>query len=357
MKPKHLERLAVYAIAHQEPLVVIGGPGTGKTQIVLQSAVVADAEVLPPLYLGMIDPVDMGGMNLPTQPDANGKRRLERLLDDWLEPAFTATRRTVLFLDEIDKGTHAVQCAAAPLFDLRRCGKHKLPDCVAVIGTANAAKHRAGSVQTLTHLISRLSRVYYEVDPLAWLERAVKDHTAPEVISFIKQYPSNLDVSLRPDKGNWEEIYQSGQSYENPRSWYTVSRHIHQGLDRDLEREVFDGVVGEGVNRLFQTHLTLVRESVDIQAALAGGQWKFPAKDKLGARYAFCIGIGSCANQDTADRVIEIAGELYDQKEAEFGEIIVQAAAGSFAGLVDTPAWSTLRKHPMGKTMLRLRRI
>jgi len=357
VKPKELERLAAYSILHQEPLVIIGSSGTGKTQITLQAAVATEAEALPPLYLGMIDPVDMAGMNLPTQPDAQGKRRLERLLDDWLEPAFTATRLTLLLLDEIDKGTHAVQCAASPLFDLRRCGKHKLPDCVAVMGTANDTKHRAGSVQTLTHLISRTTRIYYEVDPLAWLDRAIKDHTAPEVISFIKQYPSNLDVSLRPDKGNWEEIYQSGQSYENPRSWYTVSRYIQQGLDHYLEREVFNGVVGEGVNRLFQSHLTLVRESVDIQAALEGKQWKFPAKDKLGARYAFCIGIGACANQDTAGRVLAIAEELYDRKEAEFAEIVVQTAAGSFAGLMDTSAWSLLRQHHLGKAMLQLRRI
>ena len=357
MKPKELEILAPYAIKNQAPLVVLGSSGTGKTQIMLQAGEKVSAEILPPLYLGMIDPVDIGGMNIPTQPDASGTRRLERLLDDWLEPAFSATELTLLLLDEFDKGTHAVQCAAAPLFDLRRCGKHKLPDCVAVVGTANEVKHRAGSVPTLTHLISRTTRIHYEVDPVAWLERAVKDRTAPEVISFIKQYPSHLDVSLRADKGNWEEIYQSGQSYENPRSWYTVSRHIQQGLDRQLEREVFDGVVGNGVNRLFQSHLTLVRESVDIIAALAGRRWKFPPKDKVGARYAFSIGIGACASEEAAGRVVAIAAELYDQKEAEYGEIVIQTAMGSFAGMMDMPAWSDLREHPLGQAMLKLRRI
>ena len=358
MKSHDLERYLAYALSHREPTVTIGGPGTGKTQIHLQVAQSLGMEVFPPLYLAMLDPVDIGGMNLPTQPDAQGKRRLERLLDDWLEPAFTATHPSLLLIDEFSQGSPSIQCAAAPLLDARRAGKHKLPDCVAIAATGNAREHRAGANNTLTHVISRATRVWLEVDPLAWIDRSIQDGIAPEIISFIKQYPSLLDVSLRANaKDSFEEIYQSGSAYENPRSWYTISRHLQQGLDQQLEQEVFEGVIGQGANLLLQPHLLLVRTSVDIQAVMAGQAWKFPPKMEIGARYAFVIGVGACSNSNTADRVVEIAQQLYHMKEGEYSEVLIQTAVKSFPNFPSTAAWDTLRKHPLGQAIIKARRV
>ena len=359
MKPVEYKRFASFAITNHRPFIVSSGPGTGKTVMTCQVAAELGFEVPPPLYLGMLDPVDVGGMNLPTQPDANGKRRLERLLDDWLEPAFTATKPTLLLLDEVDKGTHAVQCAVSPIYDARRCGKHKLPACVSVVGTGNRREHRAGSVNTLTHILARTARISLEVDPLAWIDRAIEDKVASEIVSFIKQYPSCLDVSLRPNKEKaFEEIYQSGLPFENPRSWYMISSYLKDGLDNLLENEVFEGIIGQGVNMLLQPHLLLVRTSVDIQAIMAGQGWKFPPKEKIGAQYAFVIGVGACANKDTADRVIEIALELYGMKEREHAMVVVQTAAKAYRDLSSTPAWmDVLRKHPLGQSIRDARRV
>ena len=361
MKPKAHKEFLQHSFRLFRPTYTLGGPGIGKTQKVFQAAAEIDYEVLPPLYLASLDPVDIGGLNLPTMPDANGIRKLERLLDDWLEPAFVATKNTVLLLDEVSQGSQGMQNAAAPLFDQRRCGKHKLPDCVVVTATGNKRAHRAGAIPTLTQLISRAARITLEVDPLAWLDQAIKDKIAPEILSFIRTYPSLLDVSLRPqfkeDEG-YEQIYQSGLSYENPRSWYEVSHYVKSKLPVHLEKEVYEGIVGESAIALLIPHLTLIRQEIDIVAILQGASWKFPSKDKIGARFSFALGVGACATSKTYYKVLEIAKELYDKKEHEYASVIIQTAVKAYREIVDTQEWLYgLRQHPLGKAFIATRQV
>lgn len=358
LKPQKLEEYLEFALPRHIPTVILGGPGIGKTQIPQQVAKRLEMDTLPPLYLAMLDPVDIGGMNLPTQPDETGKRRLERLLDDWLEPAFTATSPTMLLIDEFSQGSHAIQCAAAPLLDARRCGKHVLPDCVSVLATGNQRQHKSGAVDTLTHVISRTVRIKLEVDPVAWIERAVKDHVAPEVISFIKASPSSLDVSLRSGGADYEKIYLQGESYENPRSWYLVSTHVKGRLPISLEGEIYTGIVGEGVSRRFVSHLSLTRQEVDLVAIMGGAKWAFPPKEQIGTRYAFTIGVGSCANRETIETVFDIAKTLYEQGEKEYAMVVVQTALGAYEGATSEESWLMgMRKHPLGQAIIRARRV
>lgn len=360
MKPQEVTRALVHAMLDNDPITLEGGPGTGKTQLMFQAAEKAGLQVLPPLYLGMLNEVDVGGMNYPIAGPTGV--RLRRLLDDWLEPAFAATEPTLLLLDEIDKGSVQVQAAAAPLYDLRMCGKHKLPDCVVLMGTANRREHHSGTVKTLVHLGSRATRISLEVDPQAWVARAIEDRIAPELIAFIQAFPSNLDISLRlgfkADEA-FRHIYDTGKAFENPRGFYKISKYLQSKFPHDLEQETYTGTIGEGVTELLMTHLTLVRAEVDVAAALSGQPWKFPGKDRkfLGARYAFATGIGTYANAETTEAVLNIAKELWEQREREYAQVVVQVAWQSFRGIGQTPAWLKLQAHPLGQAMVHMRRI
>ena len=344
MKPPELERLLVTTYKHQMPTWIEGPPGIGKSQIHQQVAERLDLMWFPPLYPAMLDPTDVAGMPIPVT--IGDTRRIERLLDDWLYPVFSSKQPGVLLIDEVSQGAVAVQCAVAPLLDSRRVGRHKLPEHITVCAAGNGRQHKAGAQNILTHIISRTIKVNLEVDPLAWVDRAVKDEICMEVISFVRTYPGNLHI-FDPEKA-----FAAGTAYPNPRSWYKVSDLLRAGLDRDLESEVFKGTIGDGVTQLLLSHIMLVRDQVDIAAIMQGAPWKFPNKDKIGARFAFVIGVGACANAETTQQVVAIATELYDRKEGEYAEVVLQTAIRAYDNMINHPAWRQLRNHPLGKSLI-----
>lgn len=344
MKPKELERLLATTYTHQMPTWVEGPPGIGKSQIHKQVAEKLGLVWFPPLYPAMLDPTDVAGMPIPVT--IGDRRRIERLLDNWLEPVFMSKEPGVLLIDEVGQGVPAVQCALAPFFEGRIIGQHTLPDYITICAAGNGRQHRAGAQNILTHIISRTVKVQLEVDPLAWVDRAIQDKTCHEVISFIRTYPSNLHM-FDP-----EQSFAAGTAYPNPRSWYKVSDLLKARLDRDLESEVFKGTVGDGVTQLFLSHVTLVRDQVDLVAIMGGAPWKFPPKDKIGARYAFVIGVGACANRETLETVVKIAEELYNRREREYAEVVLQTAIRAWDGVITHPAWRALRNRPLGRALI-----
>ena len=342
VKPSELKAILRATFAAHLPTWVEGAPGIGKTKIHEQVAEELSMQFFPPLYLAMLDTVDLGGMNMPyIMPD--GHRKLERLLDDWLEPVFSSKSPGVLLIDEATKGSLAVQSAAGPLLDARRVGRHKLPDYITICAAGNRRKDRSGDNNILTHITSRLTSVELVSCPIDWTARALVDKVHPWVISHIKASPSSLH------QFDAEKSYSANSAYPAPRAWYKVGSLLEANVPQNLWLAVFEGTVGEAQARLFIAHCDLVQQEVDVLHILQGGKWKFPSKEKLGARYAFAIGLGACVQKDTIDRIVDIAKELADKGETEYGEVIVQTAIEAWSGTVTSNAWRNLQLHKLGQ--------
>src|SRR5258706_16400244 len=113
MKPRQL--LAFLAKTIREGLAVLiqGAPGVGKSDIVAQAAIAADAELILS-HPAVSDPTDVKGLPWVV------KGKADFLPFGELERAINATERTVWFLDDLGQATAAVQASYMQLLLARR---------------------------------------------------------------------------------------------------------------------------------------------------------------------------------------------------------------------------------------------
>ena len=314
MISSELFTVAQHSIKNQMPLLVLGAPGLGKTAIMEQAAESVDFDVQV-LYLSMIDPVEMYGLTVPITEE--GKRRVERLLDDMLLSIVESKKPMLLLLDELDKASATTQSAVGPLLLARRIGKHQLPDHVAIGATANRRSDRAGSQGILSHIISRMTTVFLDVDVQAWTKWATQKGLHPSTISFIRHRPSLLhDFDA-------EKVVAGSAPYPCPRTWEEVSQHTIKKVPDNVASIVYAGCVGQAAALEYASHLRLYNELPDLEAAMdAPDNLVFPTT--IGGLYALVSGLAVLAsNNKNAAAIFRIAERLISAKKSEYAACLV----------------------------------
>jgi hypothetical protein len=168
------------AVQTGRPLVVLGAPGVGKTQGVLETA--ADLGLGSVIFnAASALPFDLIG-----QPYvADGQSRLGE--PTWLTEIRATGRPTgLLVVDEITTAPIEAAPAFAQLLGERRCGPHRLPDGWVVIGLGNEPNHRAGARPMLAHIVNRVAVVRLEPDIGAWVQWARRRGLPPAAIAFVR---------------------------------------------------------------------------------------------------------------------------------------------------------------------------
>lgn len=342
MNPSQLHALTRHAIKNNLPLLILGAPGIGKTAICQAGAEEEGAETKI-LYLSMLDPVELYGLPVPV--GEAGSRRVERLLDDLLLGIVEAKTHTMLLLDEIDKASASTQAAAGPLLLARRIGRHKLPDNVAIVATANRRSDRAGSQGILSHLISRFTCVTLGIDADSWGNWATKKGLAPETISFIRHRPALLhDFDA-------EKAVSGTAPYPCPRTWEIVAQHTAARVPADCAGIAYAGAVGEGAAAEYQAHLRLCAELPDLESALRDpGTLKLPKT--VGGLYALVSGLANLAsNNDRAHAVFAIAERMISDKKTEFAACLVRDCLQRHDFISSSPAWIAATRGKLGQVL------
>ena len=125
-----------------QPLLIWGPPGVGKSQMVRQAA---GKDTVIDLRLSMLDPVDLRGMPMVNRSD-ECEANVTWATPDFIEEAnriIEEGKECILFLDEMNTGAPSVQNAALQLVLDRRCGPHRLNDGCYIVAACNKASHKA----------------------------------------------------------------------------------------------------------------------------------------------------------------------------------------------------------------------
>jgi hypothetical protein len=218
---------------------LIGDPGIGKTAAVEAAADEAGVEYSSVIW-GQYDPTELAGFPVPDLE----KKEMIRLRPSYLP--FDSSG--FLNLDEVAQAPMFNQNLAAQLANEHRVGEHKLGEGWIVCATANKASNRAGTTPMPTHLRDRLTFIEIDVDPEAWVEWALVEGLAPEVISFIQFNPENL-----------AKFATDAQSCPSPRSWAKVSHILGMGMSTMAERVAIDGSIGPATGAEFAGFLALAK--------------------------------------------------------------------------------------------------
>lgn len=144
-------RALYYAMDSDQPIMLIGPPGVGKSAIIEMAAGRRNMKV-ESLLLSQCDPTDIGGF-----PTVRGDG-LDRLPLGAVKLA--CDEPIVLFLDELSCAPPAVQGAALQLIYNRRAGDRRLHPGTRIVAACNPADQAAGGWEIALPLIGRLTMIW-----------------------------------------------------------------------------------------------------------------------------------------------------------------------------------------------------
>jgi len=330
MRPSQIVEAINLCIEANQPVMLHGSPGVGKSAVVRQVAAQRGIDLID-LRLSQLDPVDLRGV-----PSVDTKKRIT----SWNTPNFLPTDgKGILFLDEINSAAQATQAAAYQLVLDRKLGDYVLPPGWVIIAAGNRSTDRAIVNQMSTALKNRFIHLNYEVNIDDWCDWALRNNIAVEVLGFIRFRPMLLnEFEQRNDSKEERERVQrlkDAQSFATPRSWEFLSKVVQQKPSANIEYELYTGIVGEGAAAEFMGYLKYYRDLPNLDALLMNpGAAKVP--EEPATLYALATGLATKATQDNMERVVKYALRL----PAEFQVLLMKDAIARDNDLTQTKAFN-----------------
>jgi ATPase family associated with various cellular activities (AAA) len=252
--------------------MIWGAPGIGKSSIVNQLAAEHDLEFLD-IRLSQLAPTDLRGLPVASEG-----------LSKWFPPEFLPQDgKGILFLDEINMASPAMQGMAQQLILDRQVGSYVVPDGWFIWAAGNRKEDRAGVFDMPAPLTNRFLHLQVEVDFNSFKNYALSEGIHEQIIAFLSFRPSLL-----------HKMEQHQPAWCSPRSWMMASTLHSIGLD-------LAPAIGPCVTAEFQAFTDLYRTLPSLQPILDGEGTHLPFPTEPSVRYATAIGLAMRAeNADQA---------------------------------------------------------
>lgn len=251
LTPSQLAQAMEIAISADEPILIEGAPGIGKSAIVRQVVEKLGYEFID-IRLPLLDPVDLRG--------------IPQVIDNvtrWARPTFIPAtdyqKPTFLFFDEITAAPPAMQAAAYQIFLDRQLGEHKLPANCRLGGAGNRQKDKAVAHRVSTALRGRFINVTMETTVQDWIKWAFSAQIDPIVMAYIRAVPQALH----------EQAEDSTGISPTPRTWHKVSNIRPQTLPKEIRAQMIAGLVGQARALEFCGYLDLFPQMIHPDTCIA----------------------------------------------------------------------------------------
>jgi hypothetical protein len=251
------EALAI-AVSSRVPVMLWGGPGTGKTAIVQSVGARLDQHV-ETVIASLREPADFAGLPIV---GADGMVRLAA-------PAWAARLASegqgILFLDGMTTAPPSVQAALLRVVLERVVGELALPGDVSIVAAANPPEQAAGGWDLAAPLANRFCHIDWPVDQNRFIEALLGGWPSPDVprdddelradpgasirgllAGFLKSRPALLHA-IPGDAAN------AGRAWPSPRSWDMAcalwTAAVQCNASEDARLALISGCVGPGPAR------------------------------------------------------------------------------------------------------------
>lgn len=206
--------------------------------------------------------------------------------------------RHLIFVDEINTATPAMQATLYSLILEGRIGSYKLPDGCVRIAAGNREEDGCAALPMSNALKDRLG-VHMNVVPTesSWIKWATtRGKIVPEVVAFVRNMPSVLEGHCTNDSGD-----PTGGC--TPRSLEALSKMIGAGTDDDILHVVANGIIGQGAGAEFIGFLEIYRNNVDIDNIINNPS-KAEVPSKMDVLYSIASALGSKMNKENIDNIV-----------------------------------------------------
>ena len=157
-----------------------------------------------------------------------------------------------------------------------------------IVANGNRKSDKAAVKSIPEHLVSRFNIVTVEAELDPTLEHFTKIGVAPEVTTYLTQFPDGLHRHV-----------QDGTPFPSPRTWVAVSDIVKAGLPKSVEMPMIAGAVGIGEQAKFTGFLRIWRDLVAPSKVFADPTGS-PVPEAADVRYAMVGSLVAAASSKHA---------------------------------------------------------
>lgn len=257
----------------QRPVLLIGPPGVGKTQIMEQIA--QECQIGLAAYtithhtrqsaigLPMIERREYGGREYAvteyTMSEIVGSvyERMEA----------TGLKEGILFIDEINCVSETLAPVMLQFLQAKTFGTHRIPEGWVIVAAGNPPEYNKSVREFDIVTLDRIRRIDVEPDLAVWKEYAA----AADIHPAVRDY-----VSVRPGNFCRIETTVDGRMFATPRGWEDLSQliQVYESLGKRADRELIQEYIQfPGIAKDFANYLELYykyKEDYQVERVLSG---------------------------------------------------------------------------------------
>ena len=257
----------------QRPILLIGAPGIGKTQIMEQ---VAEECGIGLVAYTITHHTRQSAIGLPfiVEKEFHGQKMsvTEYTMSEIVASIYEKMEQTgwqegILFLDEINCVSETLAPAMLQFLQCKSFGNHKIPEGWIIAAAGNPPEYNKSVREFDIVTLDRVKKIEVEPDFMAWKAYAYRAQIHPAVISYL---------NVRPQNFYRMETTVDGKSFATPRGWEDLSRMltVYEKLKKKLDAEVVvQYIQHDQTARDFANYLELYykyQTDYQIEAVFAG---------------------------------------------------------------------------------------
>ena len=233
------DRYGAYEIPaiRQRPVLLIGPPGIGKTQIMEQIS--RECQIGLVAYT-ITHHTRQSAVGLPFIEKKNYAGR-EYAVTEYTMSEIVASiydkiedsglKEGILFIDEINCVSETLAPTMLQFLQCKTFGNHKIPEGWIIVAAGNPPEFNKSVREFDIVTLDRIKMIHVEADLTVWKEYAEQVNIHPAIRSYLEVKPQNFCQI---------ETTVDGKQFATPRGWEDLSRliEVYERLGKTADREV-----------------------------------------------------------------------------------------------------------------------
>ncbi len=227
----------VIPVVHQRPILLLGAPGIGKTQIMEQIAARCRIGLVSytithhtrqsAIGLPFLSTEEFGGM----QYTVTVYTMSEIVASIYHKMEQTGLKEGILFIDEINCVSETLAPAMLQFLQYKSFGSHQIPEGWIIIAAGNPPEYNRSVRDFDVVTLDRVKKIDVEPDFTVWKEYAWEVGIHPSILSYLE---------LKPASFYKMETTVDGKFFATPRGWEDLSRMllVYERLEKKFSRDV-----------------------------------------------------------------------------------------------------------------------
>lgn len=338
------DEYGAYAIPaiRQRPVLLIGPPGIGKTQIMEQisqecriglvSYTITHHTRQSAIGLPFIEARNYGGRRYSVTEYTMSE--IVASIYDKIE--ITGLREGILFIDEINCVSETLAPTMLQFLQCKTFGNHSIPEGWIIAAAGNPPEFNKSVREFDVVTLDRIKLIDVEADFTVWKEYAQQVAVHPAIVSYL---------NIKPQYFCQIETTVDGKRFATPRGWEDLSRliEVYEKLDKTVDAEVIVQYIQyDKIARDFANYLELyykyeqdyrveeilagtIRESVCNQLAKAPFDERLSVMSLLLAKLQGQFG-QVLTQGDLLERLLDVLKQMNPEKEpaALIGDVVIE---------------------------------